>query len=1260
MPTQSESARSGYRASWRDTFAPFIAIAVLVLLFVSAAWIAFQFARGVCWFLAEIYDHIGAIGWAAVIPVLILLAYEIHKGHAELHSLARSEPKSTRSRLWTILAAAIVISGNLCLNIAASRIDKFWQERRQYTTEIYINHDLANLVGQCIRLAMLRYAGNVDTSAERKALTQLANDAPDRWFALVLANDSRAAALGDAKLTEFIREPKSKALHEYQWRELLVDWCTKSNQNKLKETTIAATAQTIAADFGITLREALKADFELGGKAWAAMQLDIARQLLGRTPASLGTGNPEIVDALIQVKEMLADDARGLPALHAIILDVKQSQEAHAREVAANFDALVTKLAQIEKKLDTVVKDIDRVNDQIKVVIQELGVKKRIMGAMLRELDNGILIVDFDPSSKASDGEVFQAILLLTEPRVVSKDIAPRRIELTPEVREFVIRMAHNASVIDKHRAAVALGQLDLADILAEQYEKERNEQRDAEDYAFFVTRGDRFLAGQNYELAKLNYGRAMAFRVDEPTVVYRAAMTATLAPGKATYTRDVQRAQSWVEQAIVKIAVKRESPSIDTARLQAILAVTLYQQGKSGESVVPACEALRLLALNKYAPFDQSYGILVDAADALKYAGKLPEAAAAADRAVDSAEHAEGRDSDAVALALASRARIRQYRGDLKGAEEDIEKSIEWGEAQAPRLNRSLAIWYASRAHVRQNLGDVSGALEDINASITWFESQIPRDERIIAIDCAARASIRVDGGDLMGAEVDIRNSIDWFEAQTPRNERELAINYATRAIIRMDRDLEGADTDIQNSINWEQDQAQPNMCELAIRYATRARIRKARRDLEGAEEDIRTSIDWLESQSPPDRHSLAINLAWRATIRQTRNNPQGAEEDITKSITLEKLCIPRNERSLAIRYAMRAIFRKERGDLEGAEEDIASSIELGKAQSPRDSHSLAIHYASRASIRMARGNLDGAEGDITQSISLAEVHIPRDQRGLTIWYALRARIRQNSCNHAGAEADIQKSIDCGEGLTPRDQRSLENLYASRARIRQNRGNPHGAEEDITRCINWGEAQSPRDDRRLALDYASRASIRYDCGDVGEAEADIEESINWEEAQTPHNERSLATAYATRARIEREKSDFKKALADIEWSIAWAKRQTQVDEWVVADWRGDRATILAELNQLDKARDDIAHCIAWYKVNKPGCSERIAQFLRDRALILAHSGKWPEAAANIAEALSLYERVLGRDHEWTKKARAWQATIELREIPPRWSGMKL
>lgn len=294
-------------------------------------------------------------------------------------------------------------------------------------------------------------------------------------------------------------------------------------------------------------------------------------------------------------------------------------------------------------------------------------------------------------------------------------------------------------------------------------------------------------------------------------------------------------------------------------------------------------------------------------------------------------------------------------------------------------------------------------------------------------------------------------------------------------------------------------------------------------------------------------------------------------------------------------------------------------------------------------------------AERHLSAAIAWEEAQSPRDERGLAIHYASRARIRQNCGLLREAEEDIAKSITWGEAQSPRDEQSLAVYYASRSNIRQDRGLLKEAEKDIAWSIAWGEAQSPRDERGLAVYYASRASIRQKRGLLSEAEEDIARSITWGEAQSPQDEHSLAIWYASRAKIRHDQRQFAQALEDLERSLAWGKSRQPIDDWRIAKWYADRAMILAEIDRLPEAVADIAACIAWHRQHQPDNHQQMARCVREQARIFAIAGDWTKATASIDESVPLHEAVYGKDHEWTKKARAWREAIIKKQVPPAW-----
>jgi hypothetical protein len=954
----------------------------IVAILTGVGWVLIQVVQGLAWALADLSSYLGAIGWIISVP---LAAFAIHQ------AVSRSEPSGQAvattvhpvpawMRGLTCAGSAVVImSGNLSMNIAAGRIESHYQSRQQEGVDIYKNHDLARLVGQCVRLAILRHANTLPEGAERVALESIAEIAPEKWGEMTDSADGKQAdprvlALADAKLTEFIQEPKAQALHCAEWESMLREWRRAAKADAVTDPTLTAAAATIAKVFGITLRETLKADFEKGGKAWAAMQLDIAQQLLNQTPVSMATDNEQINAALAEVKRMLADDAKGLPALHRTILDTRQADDEYARDVAKRFDQFWGLLAKLQE-------DVASVKDRAGTILSNQAIEAKIK------------IIEDDPS-KTNDQKWQECDLLLKQIIANAEPYGPRE-PISPDGQAAVLEVYKDAPKLRRFGALNRMGLDTEADALAKEIESDIAGRSAADMYKFFVFRGDRFWIANDFHNAATFYAQAMALRVDEPAVVDRAARSATLAPGTTSYTQDLQLALSWVELCLASLAEQPSASVIDIARLNATLAITLCQQGKSNESIAPARKALELLAREEEAPADRNYQILNDAVESLLDAGALRESAVAADRAVAAAEAFAGPTSGAAALTYASRARIRQSLGRLKEAEEDIARAIEWEEKRDPRNEHNLASYYASRARIQLDLGHLKEAEEDITLAINWKERQYPPEERALAIFHASRADIRLYLGRPEEAEEDIEWSITWEEQQSPRNGRALSSYYASRADIRLylGRPKE-AEEDITKAISWEERKSPRDERSLAVYHTRRARVWVTLGRPKEAEEDIEWSIRWQEKQSPRDERSLAIDYASRANIRMDLGRLKEAEEDIERSIGWEEKQSPRNEGSLAICHAQRARIRQKLGRLKEAEEDIEWSIRWQERQSPCNERSLANWYATRAIIRRDLKHFAVARADIDAALKWWLANLPHDERTLGSWREIKASI--------------------------------------------------------------------------------------------------------------------------------------------------------------------------------------------------------------------------------------------------------------------------
>jgi tetratricopeptide (TPR) repeat protein len=359
-----------------------LVFALLITIPLLVIYVIFKIVPSVAWSAAEIWSHVGAIGWAALLPVLMLLIYEVLKHRSERGASTTASSTGARPSRWpwtSLVLGSLVVVGNGSLNIAASRVDGLWHSRQVDGVDIYRNHDLARLVGQCVRLAILRHAESLGgRPKEQRALRLLANHAPEQWLILSETTDGkdadpRVVALSEASLVDFISEPSARALNQKVWHELLRDWSSKLGASDVSETTLNGCADAIAADFGITLREALKSDFTKGGKAWASMQLDIAQRLLNSTKISASVDNLAIKDALDKIDELVSDDAVGLPALRRILLDVKQAQDQYAVDVATRFDQLSKTLASIRSEVTQTRRDVEALKGTANSIHEQVG-----------------------------------------------------------------------------------------------------------------------------------------------------------------------------------------------------------------------------------------------------------------------------------------------------------------------------------------------------------------------------------------------------------------------------------------------------------------------------------------------------------------------------------------------------------------------------------------------------------------------------------------------------------------------------------------------------------------------------------------------------------------------------------------------------------------------------------------------------------------------------------------------------------------------
>jgi hypothetical protein len=353
------------------TFIAFAALFTIPVLLVGT----------VSWFAGAVSPFIGAIGWWVGVPLLLYGAYETVvrvRASAGRRSAGAVEETSADSRgrrsILCVGAATAIVAGNLAINIAASRIEAHWNSTRPMLAEIYTNHDLARLVGECVGARIRLFArgatsavsqGQSEVIADkmRDDLDAMADIAPDRWFRLATEPQDDGAQtllpITDDTLLVFMGRTADSALKIGEWTRLLFQWRDEAEASSVDDHTIGQLASFIASDISSTFREALKEDYVRGGKAWPAIQLDIALRLLTASTVASRLSDEEFRRALGPSATRLEGVAADSQRINELIAQARQSVDSADQELADRFADALAVIQQVSRDARKAAQELD-------------------------------------------------------------------------------------------------------------------------------------------------------------------------------------------------------------------------------------------------------------------------------------------------------------------------------------------------------------------------------------------------------------------------------------------------------------------------------------------------------------------------------------------------------------------------------------------------------------------------------------------------------------------------------------------------------------------------------------------------------------------------------------------------------------------------------------------------------------------------------------------------------------------------------------
>jgi len=435
-----------------------------------------------------------------------------------------------------------------------------------------------------------------------------------------------------------------------------------------------------------------------------------------------------------------------------------------AMSLAANFfvgvvsgqttvAATTSEWAKIDSKLNQLVRG------QTTIITTQVEQGK----VQTRTLDNSeklLAIEAIKANPGLSDTDKQQQILAITSPTPTAGSQQEPPLRLSPDIAAFLERMAKHAPLIDQVRTANALGKLDEAAGLRDQYLAEMTQAREQQDYAAFVAFGDTEWLAQRYNQAGAWYEKALAIRDDEFEIVNKAGLSFVNVRAGKDYASAMVRAEQWLRQGVtLATAQGTDNPNLAVALNN--LAQLLKATNRLGEA-----EPLmrRALAIDE-ASFGKEHPNVArdlnNLAALLHATNRLGEAEPLMRRALAIDEASFGKEHPDVASDLNNLAQLLQATNRLGEAEPLMRRALAIDEARFGKEHPDVASDLNNLAQLLQATNRLGEAEPLMRRALAIDEASFGKEHPRVATELNNLAQLLQDTNRLGEAEPLMRRAV-------------------------------------------------------------------------------------------------------------------------------------------------------------------------------------------------------------------------------------------------------------------------------------------------------------------------------------------------------------------------------------------------------------------------------------------------------------------------------------------------------------------
>jgi tetratricopeptide (TPR) repeat protein len=384
----------------------------------------------------------------------------------------------------------------------------------------------------------------------------------------------------------------------------------------------------------------------------------------------------------------------------------------------ANINTKLSELISGQKQIQTEQAKQGQEQQRQGEVQQEQG---QLQNRMLDNSERLLAIEAIKANPNLSDEEKYQQILALTGPSQMASPHQEPPLKLSPSNTAFLERMAKNASLIDQVRTANALGKLDEAARLREQYIRETTQAGQQPDYEAFVAFGDTEWLADRYNEAGEWYEMALAIRDNDWDVVNKAGISFLRVRAGKDFTSAMASAERWLRRGISLLEVAG-TDHLDYAAANNNLAQLLVATNRLGEAEPLMRRALAIAEASLGQDHPTVAVALNNLAELLARTHRVNDAEPLIRRALAIDEASFGENHPNVA-------------GDLNNLAVLLKETNRMGEAE-PLMRRALAIEEASFGKDHPNVAGNLYNLASLLMATKRLDEAEPLMRRALAID--------------------------------------------------------------------------------------------------------------------------------------------------------------------------------------------------------------------------------------------------------------------------------------------------------------------------------------------------------------------------------------------------------------------------------------------------------------------------------------------------------------------------------------------